>query len=319
MSTCRPKGGPAGFVVVLDDHRLAIPDMSGNNRLDSMRNIVSDGAVALLFMVPGTDETMRVNGRATISVDPDVLDRCPIDGMQANVAIVVEVETAFIHCAKALRRGGIWHPERWPDTSDMATPACMLNDHVGLGDAELSARALEESYAQTTWAMGGETPSGLMGKDRFDLGKVGIWTGVLDAVPSAEAQRIAGRIEELGLLDAVDPGDDRSRPVRHRDASAVGDLDAQASRPASPTSTPVIAMTMANSQRSLEEAFPGRFLLGLGVSHHHLVDRVRHHDYSKPYSRMVELPRRDGQLVVHGSRAERAAGRPCLPRSDRRC
>ena len=142
---------------MLDDHHLAIPDMAGNNRLDSMRNIVSDGAVALLFMVPGTDETMRVNGRASISVDPDVLDRCPIDGMQANVAIVVEVETAFIHCAKALRRGGIWHPDRWPDT-------------VRHGDAGLHAerphrprrrrsspnRALEESYAQTTWAMGGE-------------------------------------------------------------------------------------------------------------------------------------------------------------------
>jgi hypothetical protein len=153
-----PKGGPAGFVVVLDDHRLAIPDMSGNNRLDSMRNIVSGGAVALLFMVPGTDETMRVNGRASISVDPDVLDRCPIDGMEANVAIVVEVTTAFIHCAKALRRSGLWAPDQWPDTSDMATPACMLNDHVGLGDVELSARALDESYAQTTWKMGGDIP-----------------------------------------------------------------------------------------------------------------------------------------------------------------
>jgi hypothetical protein len=151
-----PKGGPAGFVVVLDDHRLAIPDMSGNNRLDSMRNIVSDGAVALLFMVPGTDETMRVNGRATISVDPAVLDLCPIDGMRANVAIVIHVTTAFIHCAKALRRSGLWQPDRWPDTSDMATPACMLNDHIGLGDAEASARVLEESYAKTTWAMGGE-------------------------------------------------------------------------------------------------------------------------------------------------------------------
>jgi hypothetical protein len=151
-----PKGGPAGFVVVLDDHRLAIPDMSGNNRLDSMRNIVSDGTVALLFMVPGTDETMRVNGRATISVDPSVLDVCPIDGMHANVAIVIEVTTAFIHCAKALRRSGLWQPDRWPDTSDMATPACMLNDHIGLGDAEESARVLEESYAKTTWAMGGE-------------------------------------------------------------------------------------------------------------------------------------------------------------------
>src|SRR3954469_9234885 len=96
-----PKGGPAGFVVVLDDHRLAIPDMAGNNRLDSMSNIVSAGAVALLFMVPGVDETMRVNGVASISVDPDVLARCPINDMPAHAAIVVTVHTAFIHCAKA--------------------------------------------------------------------------------------------------------------------------------------------------------------------------------------------------------------------------
>ncbi len=152
-----PKGGTTGFVAVLDDHRLAIPDMSGNNRLDSMGNIVSgDGVVALLFMVPGTDETMRVNGRATISTDLEVLDQCPVDGMAANVAIVVEVRTAFIHCAKALRRSGLWHPDRWPDTSDMATPGCMLNDHIGLGDPELSEKALEEGYVLTTWAMGGE-------------------------------------------------------------------------------------------------------------------------------------------------------------------
>jgi PPOX class probable FMN-dependent enzyme len=164
-----PKGGTPGFVAVLDDHRLAIPDMSGNNRLDSMRNIVSGGAAALLFMVPGTDETMRVNGHATISIDPDVLDRCPVDGMQANVAIVVEVVTAFIHCAKALRRSGLWHPERWPDTSDMATPACMLNDHVGLGDVEMSARVLEESYAQTTWAMGGERNERVAESDREEV------------------------------------------------------------------------------------------------------------------------------------------------------
>ena len=152
-----PKGGPPGFVVVLDDHRLAIPDMSGNNRLDSMRNIVSDGAgrAAVHGARHRRDDARRTDAPRSASI-PTCSTACPIDGMQANVAIVVEVDTAFIHCAKALRRGGIWHPERWPDTSDMATPACMLNDHIGLGDAEMSARVLEESYAQTTWAMGGE-------------------------------------------------------------------------------------------------------------------------------------------------------------------
>lgn len=151
-----PKGGPAGFVAVLDDHTLAVPDMSGNNRLDSMSNIVTAGGASLLFLVPGTDETLRVVGRASLSVDGDVLDACPVDGLRPNVAIVLEVQTAYIHCAKALRRSGLWEPERWPDTSTMASPACMLRDHVGLeATVEQTAAALEASYQATTWAMGG--------------------------------------------------------------------------------------------------------------------------------------------------------------------
>ena len=152
-----PKGGPAGFVRVLDDHSLAVPDMAGNNRLDSMRNIVDGGAVALLFFVPGTDETMRVNGTASVSVDPSVLSLCSVAGMEARVAIVVSVSTAFIHCAKALRRSSLWDPAGWPSTDDMATPACMLHDHIGLeGSVADSQRALDESYAHTPWAMGAE-------------------------------------------------------------------------------------------------------------------------------------------------------------------
>lgn len=152
-----PKGGPAGFVRVLDDRTLAIPDMAGNNRLDSMRNIVDGGAVACLFFVPGVGETMRVNGVASVSVDPSVLAQCSVAGMDANVAVVVSVRTAFIHCAKALRRSHLWDPSGWPTTDDMATPACMIRDHIGLeGSVEDSAQALEESYARTTWAMGAE-------------------------------------------------------------------------------------------------------------------------------------------------------------------
>lgn len=121
----------------------------------------------------------------------------------------------------------------------------------------------------------------------FELGRIGIWTGVLDAVPSAEAQRVAGRLEDLGFPTLWIP------ETVGRDPFVTATLLLSA------TSTLRIAtgianvyardaVTMANTQRSLEEAFPGRFLLGLGVSHHHLVDRVRHHDYSKPYSKMVE-------------------------------
>jgi uncharacterized protein len=151
-----PKGGPPGFVHVLDDHRLSIPDMSGNNRLDSMRNIVEGGRVALLFFVPGIEETMRVNGVAHITTDAEILDVSPIAGKRPNACIVVTVETAFIHCAKALKRSGLWDTERWPDASDMATPACMLRDHIGMEmTVEQSQARLDESYAATTWEVGG--------------------------------------------------------------------------------------------------------------------------------------------------------------------
>ena len=80
--------------------------------------------------------------------------------MRPHVAIVVEVRNAFIHCAKALRRAGLWDPDRWPDATDMASPACMLHDHIGMqGTTEDSQRYLDESYARTTWAMGGNGPA----------------------------------------------------------------------------------------------------------------------------------------------------------------
>lgn len=153
-----PKGGPAGFVKVLDERRLAIPDMAGNNRLDSLRNIVEGGSVALLLMVPGVEETMRVNGTATVSTEPEILDACPIAGRRPNACVVVEVRTAFIHCAKALKRSSLWNAEKWPDTSDMATPACMLRDHIGLDmTVEDTQARLDEGYAATTWDVGGRS------------------------------------------------------------------------------------------------------------------------------------------------------------------
>lgn len=152
-----PRGDTPGFVRVRDERTLVVPDRRGNNRLDTLRNIVEGGAVAVLLFVPGVDETMRVNGTASVSVDADVLARCPIGELRANVAVVVEVRNAFIHCAKALRRSGLWHPDEWPDSGDMATPACMLRDHIGMeGTVEDSQRALDESYATSTWKMAGE-------------------------------------------------------------------------------------------------------------------------------------------------------------------
>jgi probable F420-dependent oxidoreductase len=141
----------------------------------------------------------------------------------------------------------------------------------------------------------------------FDLGRVGIWTGVLDSVPSAEAQRLARHIEDVGFSALWIPetiGRDPfvtatlllSATSRLKIATGIANIYARD------------ALTMANTQRSLEEAFPGRFLLGLGVSHQHLVDRVRHHDYSKPYSKMVEyLDAMDNALFMAVGPQERPA------------
>jgi len=153
-----PRGGHPGFVKVLDQHRLAIPEMAGNNRLDSMQNIVESPGVGLLFCIPGLDETLRVNGTATITTDPGVLDTCADKGLHPKVAIGVDVEEVFIHCAKALRRSGLWHPDDWPDLTDMPTVACILKDHYQLPELDLAAveERLSDLYERTTWMVGGD-------------------------------------------------------------------------------------------------------------------------------------------------------------------
>lgn len=155
-----PRGGPPGFVTVLDDHRLAIPDLSGNNRLDTMENLVRSNGIGLLFLIPGMDETLRVNGRATVTTDPAVLDACPVGDVRPKVVVGVTVEEAYIHCAKALRRAGLWDPAAWPDTTHLPSAACMLRDHLKLPDVEPEAieRDLEVAYEHTMWVAGGDEP-----------------------------------------------------------------------------------------------------------------------------------------------------------------
>jgi PPOX class probable FMN-dependent enzyme len=149
-----PKGGPAGFVRVLDDNRLALPDLYGNNRIDSMRNLLEAPGIGLLFLIPGLDETLRVNGRGYVVRDPDVLDACVVHDRRPRSAIGIVVEEAFIHCAKAFKRGGVWEPSAWPDRSDMPTIPCMVRDHVAIPGvtAEQVRDALERDYAATLWS-----------------------------------------------------------------------------------------------------------------------------------------------------------------------
>ena len=148
-----PKGDAPGFVLVLDDHHLVIPDRPGNKRLDGMRNILENPHVGLIFLVPGRGETLRVNGRAAITRDPALLARMEVGGKRPLLAIGVEVEEVFMHCAKAFKRSSLWLPDQWPDISRMASAACMLFDQTKpdgktLADIE---RALDFSYTKTLY------------------------------------------------------------------------------------------------------------------------------------------------------------------------
>lgn len=151
-----PRGDPKGFVKILDDTTLAIPDRPGNNRLDTLVNILSNPSVGILFIVPGFDDTMRVNGQARLVTDPALLDSMRINDRTPTLAIVVNVETVFIHCAKAFRRSKLWDPAQFQDRSDM--PSLMhiildLTTGVPEDKTEMHKRdaALEEDYKSTLY------------------------------------------------------------------------------------------------------------------------------------------------------------------------
>jgi len=127
-----PKGDPAGFVQVLDDKTLAIPDRPGNRRADTLTNILRNPKIALLFLIPGKQETLRVNGSAMIVRDSWLLERMTVRDKSPNFAIVVSVEEAFMHCAKCVIRSKIWDAEHWPDVDGLASLAHVMVDHAKL-------------------------------------------------------------------------------------------------------------------------------------------------------------------------------------------
>lgn len=142
-----PKGDTPGFVLVLDDMHLAIPDRPGNRRLDGMRNLLENPHVGLIFLVPGKEETLRVNGRAWIIHDDDILARAEVAGKRPQLAIGVRVEECFFHCPKAFKRSQLWRPAGWPDPSALASMARMLHDQAKPATPlEELERRLEEGY-----------------------------------------------------------------------------------------------------------------------------------------------------------------------------
>ena len=152
-----PRGGEAGFVRTLDAQHLAIADLGGNNRIDSLRNIVETGRVGMLFVAPGRSETVRVNGEAWVTTDPDLLDGFTLP-RRPQTAIVVRVTATFIHCAKAFRRSGMWDPDVWaemvagPDAADILVCQSILPETV---TADMIRADLEAGYESAlAWEAG---------------------------------------------------------------------------------------------------------------------------------------------------------------------
>lgn len=151
-----PRGDPCGFVKVLDDKTLLIPDRPGNNRLDTQSNIVANPAVGLLFMVPGFDETMRVNGRARLTRDPELLELLEVNGRAPTLAMVVTVDEVFIHCAKAFRRAKLWDGDAIQDRKEMPSLVKMVLDETtgapqDPAEQEALDARLEEGYRATMY------------------------------------------------------------------------------------------------------------------------------------------------------------------------
>jgi len=149
---CSPRGDQPGFVRVIDETTLAMPDRRGNNRIDSLRNIVRDPRVALLFLIPGSGTTFRVNGRAVVSAAPDLLASFAVDDHAPRSVIVITVETAYFQCARAIVRSALWNPARHVDPQALPTPGQML---AALSDGEVGGRAYDAEWpdraAATMW------------------------------------------------------------------------------------------------------------------------------------------------------------------------
>ncbi|MBZ9998976.1 MULTISPECIES: pyridoxamine 5'-phosphate oxidase family protein [unclassified Mesorhizobium] len=147
-----PKGDKPGFAAVLDDRTIAIPDRPGNNRLDTLENILLNPSVGLLFLIPGMNETLRVNGDARITVDAALRERLAVDGKEPQSVVVVAVKAAYMHCAKAFMRSELWKPESWHDRATLPTLGQILRDQLALADsAEATDRWLDDEYKQTMW------------------------------------------------------------------------------------------------------------------------------------------------------------------------
>ena len=142
-----PRGDPPGFIRVLDERTILLPDRVGNNRLDAFVNILANPRVGLLVLVPGMGETLRINGTARITDDPRLLEPLTVQRRAPKIGLLIEVREAFLHCSKALVRSDLWNPEKRIDRSVLPSYTQMLTDHVAgitLEESERQARVMAE-------------------------------------------------------------------------------------------------------------------------------------------------------------------------------
>ncbi len=125
-----PRGDPAGFVQVISDTLMAIPDRPGNKRVDTFHNVLLDPRVSLIFFVPGKMETLRIRGTARICADPELLKRMAVADHAPKLALLIHVETVFAHCPKCVIRSNLWQPEKWPDSSNLPNMNAMMVKHA---------------------------------------------------------------------------------------------------------------------------------------------------------------------------------------------
>lgn len=147
-----PRGDPSGAVRVADPKTLILPDRRGNRRVDSLCNLVVNDLVGLVFLVPGSNDTLRINGRATLSVHQPLLDAMPMQGKAPNLAVIVDIEEAYMHCPRAFRRSGLWNPASWPDTGTFPTMTEILHQQLHMpGTVEELARERDERARKTLY------------------------------------------------------------------------------------------------------------------------------------------------------------------------
>ncbi|MBP1875418.1 PPOX class probable FMN-dependent enzyme [Ensifer adhaerens] len=148
---CSPRGDDDCVVRIADDKTILMPDWRGNNRVDSLANIVRDPRVALMFLVPGSNTTMRINGTAAVSIDPALTGSFEVDGKNPRSVIVVTIGEVYFQCARALMRSQIWNPERFIDPATLPTPGALLKAAKADFDRETYDREWPERAAKTMW------------------------------------------------------------------------------------------------------------------------------------------------------------------------